>query len=138
MPEKKKSAAPKSRITARRTAKPQASKGLEIPEPARPTAASRAAATAAAQPASSQDQLANFEAAMKLFHARKLKEARELFLQAVDGPERDVAQRARLHVAMCDQRLQQAPVNLGSAEDYYNYGVALINARHVEIGRAHV
>ena len=49
---------------------------------------------------------------MKLFHARKLQEARDLFQQAADGPERDVAQRAQLHIAMCDRRLQQTTVSL--------------------------
>jgi tetratricopeptide (TPR) repeat protein len=82
--------------------------------------------------------MAAFEAAMKLFHARKLKEARDLFQQASLGPERDVAQRANLHIAMCDRRLQHAQVALGTAEDYYNYGVALINSRNLAEARAHL
>src|SRR6516165_9541803 len=83
-------------------------------------------------------QMAAFEAAMKLFHARKLKEARDLFQQATVGPERDVAQRANLHIAMCDRRLQQATVALGSAEDYYNYGIALINSRNLAEAKTHL
>jgi tetratricopeptide (TPR) repeat protein len=75
---------------------------------------------------------------MKLFHARDLRQARELFLQAAEGPERDVAHRARLHAAMCDRRLQQAAPNLRSAEDYYTYGVAQLNARNVAEARAHL
>jgi len=53
-------------------------------------------------------------------------------------PERDVANRARLHLAMCDRRLQQTTVSLGSAEDYYNYGVALINSRNLPEARTHL
>jgi len=76
---------------------------------------------------------------MKLFHARKLKEARALFETAAAGPERDVAQRARLHIAMCDRRLEQAaPPTLHSAEDYYNYGVAMINVRRITEARSHL
>ena len=75
---------------------------------------------------------------MKLFHARKLQEARDLFEAAASGPERDIAQRAKLHVSMCDRRLQQASVNLQSAEDYYNYGVALLNTRNVPEARRHL
>ena len=44
---------------------------------------------------------------MKLFHARQLTEARVLFQQAATGAERDIAQRAQLHIAMCNRRLQQ-------------------------------
>ncbi|MGA2771474.1 MAG: hypothetical protein ABSG26_11735 [Bryobacteraceae bacterium] len=73
---------------------------------------------------------------MKLFHARDLKHARELFLQAAEGPERDVANRAQLHAAMCDRRLEHAAPNLRSAEDYYTYGVAQLNARNVAEARA--
>ena len=90
------------------------------------------------QPLDAQRQLASYEAAVKLFHARKLREARELFTQAVEGPERDIAHRAQLHVAMCDRRLEHAAVSLGSAEDYYNYGVALMNARNVAAAREHL
>jgi tetratricopeptide (TPR) repeat protein len=134
MPETKKSSASK---IARRMTKPETSKMPGTSEPGSTTAASRAAA-AVAQPMSSEKQLGSFEAAMKLFHARDLKQARELFLQAAEGPERDVANRARLHAAMCDRRLEQATPNLRSAEDYYTYGVAEINARNVAEARAHL
>ena len=83
-------------------------------------------------------QRADFEAAMKLFHARNLKQAHDVFLRATEGPERDVAQRAQLHAAMCARRLEQAAPVLRTAEDYYNYGVALINSREVRGAREHL
>src|SRR4051794_22232807 len=115
MADKKKSPAAKN--TDRRMSKPQGPKTKPTEER---TVASRDAAVAVAQPLTSARQLSSFEAAMRLFHARKLKEARDQFQTASEGPERDVAQRARLHIAMCDRRLQQATVTLKSPEDYYN------------------
>lgn len=135
MPDQKKSPAAKN--TDRRMSKPQGSKPTKTPEGTR-SAATRDGAVAVAQAVTPARQLANFEAAMKLFHARKLQEARDLFATAAEGPERDVAQRARLHIAMCDRRLQQATVSLKSAEEYYNYGVALLNARNVAEARTHL
>ena len=132
MPDKKKTAEVK---TADRRMKPQAATSAKPVEPER-GAAGRDGIVAVAEPSSSQAQFGNFEAAMKLFHARQMRDARELFLKAAGGPERDVAQRARLHIAMCDRRLEKAPVSLGSAEDYYNYGVALINTRNFAEARA--
>jgi len=76
-----------------------------------------------------RDQLTAFEAAIRLFHARRFAEAKAGFQQAANGVERDIAQRAQLHIAMCDRRLQQKPVSFGNAEECYNYGVALLNAR---------
>src|SRR5205823_10105878 len=101
-------------------------------------ASSREAAVAVPERLTPQKQLAGFEAAMKLFHARKMREARDLFRNAAEGPERDVAQRARLHIAMCDRRLEQGHPNLISPEDYYNYGVAMLNTRNIAEARAHL
>jgi hypothetical protein len=39
---------------------------------------------------------------------------------------------------MCDRRLQQTTVNLRSAEEYYNYGVALLNTRTVVEARGYL
>ena len=83
-------------------------------------------------------QLTIFEAGMRLFHARQFQEARELFVQATRGSERDIANRAQLHLAMCERRLHQITVSLGTAEDYYNYGVALINSRNLPEARTHL
>jgi len=100
-------------------------------------AAARPNASTDSQP-TSQKQLAAFESAMKLFHARKFKEARDLFAVVIQGPERDVAQRAQLHSTMCERRLEQAKVELHTAEDHYNYGVALLNTRKIDEARGHL
>src|SRR3954468_6981173 len=116
MPEKKKS--PAAKTSEGRMSKPQGTKPAKSSEPQR-AVTTRDAAAAVAQRLDTAKQLSSFEAAMKFFHARKLGEARDLFQIAEAGPERDVAQRARLHIAMCDRRLEQTTVKLGSAEDYY-------------------
>lgn len=92
----------------------------------------------AVEPRETDGQRAAFEAAMKLFHARNLKQALGLFLRATEGPERDVAQRAQLHAAMCMRRLEQAAPVIRTAEEHYNYGVALINSRDVAGAREHL
>jgi tetratricopeptide (TPR) repeat protein len=137
MPDKKKTIGVKTKNTARPMNQPEAPKTARAAEPARAAGAVRSK-DAAAPPQNGLRQLGSFEAAMKLFHVRKLKDAREQFVEAAAGPERDVAQRARLHIAMCDRRLEQTTVHLGSAEDYYNYGVALINTRNVAEARTHL
>ena len=100
-------------------------------------ASSRSGAVAIPQ-LSSEKQLAHFETAMKLFHARKFKEAREEFRLASEGPERDVSHRAQLHGNMCARRLEQPVVDLHTSEEHYNYGVALLNARKVEEARSYL
>src|ERR1017187_6265781 len=114
----------------RRMTKPLATRSTKHPDAAAKAATPRAA--------NALTQFAAFEAAMKLFHARQFGEARLVFQQAAAGAERDVAQRAQLHIAMCDRRLQQTTVSFGTAEECYNYGVALINARNPAEARTHL
>jgi tetratricopeptide (TPR) repeat protein len=127
MPEKKKSSATKS--PERRMTKPQPPASVKSFEPG---------PAVAVQPSNGRKQFGSFEAAMKLFHMRNLEQARALFEEATQGPERDIAQRSRLHIAMCDRRLEQASVSLRSAEDYYTYGIALLNSRKIPEARTHL
>jgi tetratricopeptide (TPR) repeat protein len=82
-----------------------------------------------------QKQLAAFEAASKLFQARTFAAAKELFGHAARGPERDVAHRAQLHAEMCARRLERPSPALETAEDFYNYGVALFNTGKIAEAR---
>ena len=127
MPEKKKITSTKS--TDGRMTKPQPSASAN---------SSAAGPAVAAQPSNGEKQLGSFEAAMRLFHTRNLKQARELFEQSAQGPAQDIAQRSRLHIAMCDRRLDQASVSLRSADDYYTYGIAMLNSRKFAEARTHL
>jgi tetratricopeptide (TPR) repeat protein len=95
-------------------------------------------AAAAAQPGKSSSQLDFFEQAMRQFHARKFREARELFAKAAGGPDRAVAHKAQLHVEMCDRRLEQRQLDFENAEDHYNYAIAQINARNLSAAQHHL
>ena len=70
-------------------------------------------------------QLHFYEAGIRLFHAGRFREARELFAQAVAGSDRGIAHRADLHARMCERRLEQPIAVPQTAEEHYNYGVAL-------------
>ena len=136
MPDKKKSTVTKS--TQRRMTNSQPSKPVKSSEPVRAAATGRSGAAALTHAVTGSKQLAVFDNAVKLFHARKFREARAAFVQAREGPERDIAQRADLHIRMCERRLEQAGVALQSPEDYYNYAIALINTRHLAEAQQHL
>jgi tetratricopeptide (TPR) repeat protein len=76
-----------------------------------------------------------FERAVKLFRAQQFAEARELFGKATEGNLREVAHNARLHINMCNRRLDRPSVELRTVEDYYNVGVERLNARDLEGAR---
>jgi tetratricopeptide (TPR) repeat protein len=101
-------------------------------------AATSSGAAAVPDTHNAERQLAAFEAASRLFHARKFREARDLFVAASEGPERDVSHRAQLHAMMCARRLEQAEIRCETAEECYNYGIALLNTRNMEQARIYL
>ena len=101
-------------------------------------AASSPAGAAAAQPARGPDQMEVFESAIKLFHARKFREARERFLASMRGGDRGIADKSELHVRMCDRRLEEQALVLRTPDEHYDYAVTLINERKLPAARHHL
>jgi tetratricopeptide (TPR) repeat protein len=83
-------------------------------------------------------QMESFEEGMRLFHARKFQQARELFHGAMGGPDCAVTHRAGLHARMCEQRLESAGLVLNTPEDHYNYAITLINSRDLGGAQKHL
>ncbi|MCX6597976.1 MAG: tetratricopeptide repeat protein [Acidobacteria bacterium] len=80
-------------------------------------------------PASQQAK--QFDHAIALFQSGQFKAARAIFEQVAEGPTRDLTFSAKMHVRMCDKRMEQAMPSLETADDHYNYGVALTNQRRL-------
>lgn len=80
-----------------------------------------------------------YEEAMRHFNKQSFRRAKEGFEKVVAGPSRELAERARVHLAICQQRLQRpAPVHLRRPDDHYHYAVSLINFGRYEEARAHL
>ena len=86
----------------------------------------------------SEEQLKAFDQAVKLFRAQNYREARELFEEAVPGPQKEVSHNARLHIAMCDRRLAKPALELRTLDDHYNYAIERLNARDIDSARKHL
>lgn len=83
-------------------------------------------------------QYKTFERAIQLLNKRNYREAREMFEKARQGPNLEMASNAQLHVRMCERRLAAPPPEPKTADEHYNYGVALINLRNLEQARKHL
>ena len=91
-----------------------------------------------ALPAGAKAQFDAFERAIQLLHKRSFREAREMFEKARIGPNLEIAVNAATHVRMCERRLAAPLPEPKSAEEHYNYAIALINLRNLEEARRHV
>lgn len=83
-------------------------------------------------------QIKLFGQAIELFHKREYSKAQALFERAAEGPMRDMAHSARSHVRMCQSRSAPAERVLESADDYYHYGLALLNQRRLAEAERHL
>lgn len=80
-----------------------------------------------------------YEEAIRHFNKQSFRRAKEIFEKVVAGPSRELAERARVHLAICEQRLQRsARVHLRSADDHYHYAVSQINLARYDEARAHL
>lgn len=88
-------------------------------------------------PSAVKAQYAAFERGIQLLHQKRYGEAKDMFEKARLGPVLEVTSRATSHVHICERRLAEPP-EPKSAEEHYNYAVALINLRKLEQARRHL
>jgi len=82
-------------------------------------------------------QLRRYEEAYRLFRSQSFAQAKVAFERAIEGPQRELTHNARLHIAMCERRLQSAQVDFSTAEEHYNYAIARLNTRDLPTARRH-
>lgn len=74
----------------------------------------------------------SFEVAIRHFHKQRYEVARELFEKLAASAPVGIADRAKVHLKLCNQRLGPPVRSLKGAEDYYVAGVSELNARRPE------
>jgi tetratricopeptide (TPR) repeat protein len=81
--------------------------------------------------------LKQFELASRYFHKQQYAKAKEIFERLASAPYLEVADRARLHSHLCDQKLER-PASLPRRVDHYLLGVAELNVRNVDLAIEHL
>jgi len=75
-----------------------------------------------------QAQMKVYEEAMGLFHQQKFQRAKQELEKVLVGPSKELADRARTHLRITEQRMKPAAdQNPKSPEDHYQRGVAMMN-----------
>ena len=79
-----------------------------------------------------------YEAAVRAFQQQNYGKAKELFEKLVASPVLDVAERSRVHVRICEPRRNPVAPSPKGAAEYYDLGVAELNARRLEAAVEHL
>lgn len=75
-----------------------------------------------------QAQMKLYEEAMALFHQQKFQKAKQELEKVLEGPSKELADRARTHLRTTEQRMKpSADQNPKSPEEHYQKGVAMMN-----------
>jgi len=86
-----------------------------------------------------QAQMKTYEEAMALFHQQKFQRAKQSLERALEGPSKELRDRAQVHVRICEQRISRLPAPAAkSAEEHYTQGVALMNLGRWDEAREHL
>lgn len=118
--------------TAKRTAsKSHENKGLRKSTPS--------AAEVHAPDPLAQAQLKAYEEALKLVQEQKFQRAKQVLEKVVDGPTKELKDRAAVHLRAVEQRLSKVPTSPSkTAEDHYTQGVAMMNLGRWDEAREHL
>jgi len=75
-----------------------------------------------------QAQLKVYDEALSLFHQQKFARAKQELEKVLEGPSKELADRARMHVKIAEQRMKPSQEkNPHTADEHYQRGVAMMN-----------
>jgi len=86
-----------------------------------------------------QQQLKTYEEGVRHFQQQKLHRAKLDFEKVAEGPSKELADRAAVHIRICEQRIARTPQSgPRSAEDHYHHAIAMMNLGHWDDAREHL
>lgn len=75
-----------------------------------------------------QAQMKLYDDALALFHQQKFQRAKQELEKVLEGPSKELVDRARMHLKIAEQRMKpQAEQNPKNADEHYQRGVAMMN-----------
>lgn len=80
----------------------------------------------------------NYEAGLKAMQAHKFDKAKTALTKVLEGPSKELADRARVHLNICTQQLGRIANNFRTPEEHYDYAVSLMNNGDYDGSRIHL
>jgi tetratricopeptide (TPR) repeat protein len=80
----------------------------------------------------------NYEAAVKALQERKFERAKALLKKVIEGPSTELADRAVVHLSICNQQLARSSTAFKTPEEHYDFAVSLMNQGKYDDSRAHL
>jgi tetratricopeptide (TPR) repeat protein len=81
--------------------------------------------------------LQGYEQALKLLQTQKFERARALFEKVIESGISELADRAKIHVNICNQQLDHIQNTFATPEEHYDFAVSLMNLGDFVTAREH-
>ena len=82
--------------------------------------------------------LQSYEAGLRAMQEHKYDKAKTLLQKVVAGSNRELADRAAVHMHACNQQLERSATQFKTAEEHYDFAVSLINLGDYVSAREHL
>jgi tetratricopeptide (TPR) repeat protein len=83
-----------------------------------------------------REQQKLYEEAMRHFQEQKFHKAKQALEKVLEGPSRELVDRAQVHLRICERRISKPPDSAPrTAEEHYHHGVAMMNLGRWEDSR---
>jgi tetratricopeptide (TPR) repeat protein len=80
----------------------------------------------------------NYEAAVKAMQEHKFEKAKGLLEKILAAGNRELMDRARVHLNLCNQQLAGAATTFKTHEEHFDYAVSLLNGGQFDQARSHM
>ena len=80
----------------------------------------------------------NYEAGLKLLQTQKFDKAKAALEKVLEGPSVELADRARMHINICNQQLAKTSTSFKTPEEQYDYAISLMNGGDYDEARSHL
>jgi tetratricopeptide (TPR) repeat protein len=80
----------------------------------------------------------NYEAAVKAMQEHKFEKAKGLLEKILAGGNRELMDRARVHLNLCNQQLAGSSTSFKTQEEHFDYAVSLMNSAQFDQARVHI
>lgn len=80
----------------------------------------------------------NYEAGLKAMQTHKFDKAKAALTKVLEGPSKELADRARVHLNTCNQQLGRITNTFRTPEEHYDYAISLMNSGDYDGTRIHL
>ena len=82
--------------------------------------------------------LLSYEQALKLLQTQKFDKAKLLFEKVIESGISELADRAKVHISICNQQLDRIQNTFNTPEEHYDFAVSLMNLGDFVTAREHL